>query len=122
MWDVTEAAAELTACYIAQISQGTVPSLRFNIPADLDLLGVSTRPLDLTGTATLRDWTLDPEQAGFRQLGINFQQPTTGRVLIVLKCSPRKAITRQPVLRFPKPVTDATPGGPDALYGLRRRG
>ena len=122
VWEVSEAGAELTACYIAQITLGTVSSLRFEVPAELDPLGVSTRSLDPGGTAALRDWTLASEQGSFRLLRIDFQQPTAGRVLVVLTCAPRRAITRQPVLRFPKPVADAAPGGPDALYGLRPRG
>ncbi len=122
VWDVTESGAELTACYIAQIAQGTVSSLRFDVPAELDPLGVATRSLDLNGTVALRDWTLGPEQAGYRPLRIDFQQPTAGRVLVVLTCAPRKVLTRQPVLRFPKPVTGSSPDEPDAVYGLRAKG
>jgi hypothetical protein len=121
VWDVSEAGAELTACYIVRIEQGTVSSLRFDVPAELDPLGVAVRSLEPGGTASLRDWSLDAENNGFRPLRLDFQGPTAGRVLVVLTLAPRKPVTRQPVLRFPKVA--ATGGGePDAVYGLRAKG
>ena len=44
-------------------------------------------------------------------------------MLVVLSLSPRKPITRQPVLRFPKVVLPGTaPAELDAAYGLRSKG
>ena len=119
VWDVSEAGAELTACYLVRIEQGTVSSLRYEIPAELDVLGVAVRPLDESATVSLRDWTLAPEQNGFRLLRLEFQGPTGGRVLVVLTLDPRKAVTRQPVLRFPRVVLPGVPVEPDAAYGVR---
>jgi hypothetical protein len=121
VWDVSETGAELTACYLVRIEQGTVSSLRYDVPAELEPLGVAVRSLEPGGTAALRDWSLDAENKGFRPLRLDFQGPTAGRVLVVLTLAPRKPITRQPVLRFPKVVgTGGTE--PDAVYGLRAKG
>jgi hypothetical protein len=123
VWEIKESGAELTACYLVRVEQGTISALRFEVPADLDPLAITVQPLDKDGVAALRDWTLAPEQKGLRQLRLEFQGPTAGRILVVLTLDPRPATTRQPVLRFPKVLL---PGGvmaePDACYGLRVRG
>ena len=122
VWDVSESGAELTACYLARIEQGTVGSFQINVPAELDTLAVVIRSLDLAGTAALRDWTVGAEEGGYRPLRIDLQAPIAGPLLVVLTCAPRTPITRQPLLRFPKPVLPAGAGEPDAAYGLRTRG
>jgi hypothetical protein len=122
VWDVSESGAELTACYLARIEQGTLGSLQFNVPAELDTLAVAVRSLDLAGTAALRDWTVGAEEGGYRPLRIDLQTPIAGPLLVVLTCAPRTPITRQPLLRFPKPVLPTGAGEPDAAYGLRTRG
>ncbi len=130
VWEVTEAGPELTACYVVRVEQGAISLLRFEVPTELDPLGVMVqglgdplRPTEPVPLVALRDWTLGAEQNGFRQLRLDFQGPTSGRVLVTLILNPRKAATRQPVLRFPKVIL---PGGatpePDAAYGLRAKG
>ncbi len=123
IWDVSEDGADLTACYFVRVEQGTVSSLRFEIPSELEPLALAIRPLDAGGTAALRNWTIGDEQAGFRPLRLDLQEPTGGRMLVVLSLSPRKPITRQPVLRFPRIITPgAVPTEQDAAYGLRVKG
>ena len=68
IWDVSEAGAELTASYLARVDRGTISSLQFEIPAELDVLGVTTRSLDPTGVAAMREWTLGKEAAGLLPL------------------------------------------------------
>ncbi|MBA4067679.1 MAG: hypothetical protein C0501_29040 [Isosphaera sp.] len=121
VWDVSPAGAELTAAYLVTVGPGTVSGLRFDVPAELDPLGVTVRPLDPGGSAALRDWTVDPEAGGFRPLRLDFQGPTGGRLAVVLSLAPRKAVTRQPVLRFPKVVAPGLPAEPDAAYWLRAK-
>jgi hypothetical protein len=100
-----------------------VTSLRFEVPTELEPLSLALRPLDPGGTVALRDWSIGAEQAGYRPLRLELQEPTGGRMLVVLSLSPRKAITRQPVLRFPKFVLPGTPPTElDAAYGLRAKG
>lgn len=123
IWDVSEDGADLTACYAARVEQGTVTSFRFEIPAELEPLALSVRSLDPGGTAALRDWSMAPEQGGFRVLKLDLQEATGGRVLVVLGLSPLKVLTRQPLLRFPKVVLpDGAAAAPDAAYGLRVKG
>lgn len=122
VWDVSEAEAQLTACYLVRIEQGTVSSLQFELPAELDAQSVAVRPLDPATTVGLRDWSVSPDQNGYRPLRIEFQGPTAGRILVVLTCDRRTTITRQPVLRFPRVVLPGDQSEPDAVYGLRARG
>ena len=122
VWDVTESGAELTACYLVRVEQGTVGSLPFAIPAELDPLAVSARSIDPTGGAALSDWKLGPLQGGFRTLRLDFQAPVAGRLLVVLTLSPRHTITRHPTLRFPRPILPGTSSELDAAYGLRVKG
>ena len=119
LWDVSEKGAELTACYITRIDQGTVSSLRYELPAELEPVEVSIRPLDINGEAALRDWSMGVEQGGMRQLRLDLQGPTSGRMLTVVNCRFKKAVTLQPVLRFPKPVIPGGNSEPDVIYGLR---
>ena len=119
VWDVTEAGAELTAAYLVRVEQGTVGGLRFEVPAELEVLRVAARSADAPAALPLRDWSLAPEKGGYRLLRVDFQGPTAGRFFVVLECAPRKALTRHPVLRFPKVAFGAVKGETDAVYGLR---
>jgi hypothetical protein len=124
VWDVSESGADLTAAYLVRVEQGAVGVLRYEIPAELEVLRVAARTLDApAGPVPLRDWTLAPEKSAFRQLRVEFQAPAAGRLLVVLECAPRKPLTRQPVLRFPRIIFGAaanpTAGETDAVYGLR---
>ncbi|AMV23089.1 hypothetical protein VT84_01665 [Gemmata sp. SH-PL17] len=120
VWDVTEAGAELNAAYLVRVEQGAVNGLRFDVPAELEVLRVAVRSTDLlTAPLALRDWTLGQEQAGARPLQIDFQTPTSGRFLVVLECSPRKPLTQRPVLRFPRVAFGSVKGETEAVYGLR---
>src|SRR5262249_61192923 len=91
-------------------------------PAELDVPGVVVRPLEMGSPAALRDWTVGKEQTGFRPLRIDLQGPPSGRLLVVLTCDPPRAVTRQPVLRFPRVVVPGPKAEPDAAYGLRVKG
>ncbi|QEG31947.1 hypothetical protein GobsT_67950 [Gemmata obscuriglobus] len=120
VWDVTDGGAELTAAYLVRVEQGTVPGLRVDVPAELEVLRVAVRAPDALGTApALRDWQLEPEKGGVRPLQIDFQGASAGRFLVVLECAPRKPLTRQPVLRFPRVVFGSVKGETDPVYALR---
>lgn len=124
VWDVSEAGAVLTACYAVRVEQGAVSALRFDVPAELNVLGVAVRPLEKDGPAALQDWTASADQDGYRTLRLDFQAPTAGRFLVVLSLSPRATLSRQPVLRFPRvvlPSGSPPPAEPDAAYGFRVR-
>ncbi|MBP3959377.1 hypothetical protein J8F10_29375 [Gemmata sp. G18] len=120
VWDVTEAGAELSAAYLVRVDQGSVGGLRFDVPAELEVLRVAVRSTDLLAAPlALRDWTLGQEQGGARPLQLDFQAPAGGRFLVVLECAPRRSLTRQPVLRFPRIVFGSVKGETEAIYGLR---
>jgi len=123
VWDVSESGTELTACYLVRIEQGTISSLQVHLPRNVELLGVLVRPLEQGGTVGLRDWEIgpDPDEHGFWPLRLDFQGPTTGRLLVVLTGHSRLAPTQQPVLQFPR-VATGTMAELDAVYGLRTRG
>jgi hypothetical protein len=119
VWDLTETGAELTAAYLVRVEQGTVPGLRFEIPAELEVLRVVARTTEPAGPISLRDWSLAPEKNGTRLLRLDFQTPIAGRFLAVLGCAPRKPLSRQPTLRFPRITFGTATGETEAVYGLR---
>jgi hypothetical protein len=120
VWDVGEAGAALTAAYLARVEQGTAVGLRFEVPAELEVLRVAARTTDApAGPIPLRDWTLAAEKGGGRLLRVDFQAPVAGRLLLVLECAPRKPLTRQPVLRFPRVSFGTVTGEVESVYGLR---
>lgn len=122
IWDVSEKGAELTACYLTRIEQGTISILRFDLPGELEPIDVSLRPLDSSSAAALRDWSLGTEREdGSRQLRLDLQGPTAGRMLTCLSCRLKKAVTRQPLLRFPKPVLAGSIAEQDTTYALRTK-
>lgn len=120
VWDVSETGHNLTACYQLRVDAGSVSTLRFDLPSDLEPVRVAVRSLDvILGQNVLRDWSIGKEASGSRPLRIDLNGPTDGRLLAVLECVPRGAPTRQPVLRFPRPVGMTRT---DAIYGLRASG
>jgi hypothetical protein len=123
VWDVTDAGAELTAAYLVRVEQGALAGLRFDVPRELEVLRVAVRALDAPAAPLpLRDWSLAAEEgkkdAG-RLLSVDFQNPTAGRLLAVLKLAPRRPVTRQPVLRFPRVHPGSLAGESESVYGLR---
>jgi hypothetical protein len=120
IWDVTEAGAELHAGYFVRVEQGTLTGLRFNVPAELEVLRVAARSTETPATPlAIRDWTLSAEKDGLRTLRVDFQSPVAGRFAVVLECGTRKPLTRQPVLRFPRVAFTNTTGEAESVYGLR---
>jgi hypothetical protein len=120
VWDVTDAGAELTAAYLVRAEQGALAGLRFEVPRELEVLRVAVRTLEAPAAPLpLRDWSLAAEKGGGRLLRVDFQNPTAGRLLAVLKCAPRRPVTRQPVLRFPRVQFGALAGEAESVYGLR---
>jgi hypothetical protein len=120
IWDVTDAGHQLTAVYHVRIERGTVPSLRFDLPVELEPTRVAARSLDsLLVPTVLRDWSLGKETNGVRPLTLNLIAPLEGRLFVVLECEPRNAPTLQPKLHFPRPVGMTRT---DAIYALRANG
>lgn len=120
VWDVTDGGAELTAAYLVRVEQGSVANLRFDVPSELEVLRVAVRAPDALAPApALKDWQLAPEKGGTRALRIDLQAPANGRFLVLLECAPRKPVTRQPVLRFPRAAFGTGKGEPSAAYALR---
>ena len=119
MWEVAETGAELTACYLFHIERGTAGGFRFDLPTDVDLTRVAVRSPDAASgaTAVLRDWTFGPEKGNVRPLRLQLQGPAEGRVLVLLEGVPRRPLTRQPTLRFPRPVGNLEMES--ATFGLR---
>ena len=99
IWDVTESGADLTAAYLVRVEQGTVNVLRFDVPAELEVLRVAARTLDApVGPLPLRDWAPAPEKAGGRVLRVDFQaRPSPGGSSggVVVECA-RKPPSRAP--------------------------
>lgn len=120
VWDVSESGAELTAAYLIRVEQGTVPGLVLEIPPDLEVVRVSARNLDLAAAwLALRDWSVVETKGRWPVLRVEFQNPTAGRFMVVFQAVPRRPISRQPVLRFPRIVFTNLQGTSESVYGLR---
>ena len=118
VWEVAEAGASLTAAYLVRVEQGTIAGLRFEIPPELEVMRVAARTADApAGAIPLRDWFFAPDKTGNRLLRVDFQTPAAGRLVVVLECAPRKPLTRQPVLRFPRVNFGGVTGETEAVYG-----
>ena len=97
IWDVSEAGAELTASYLARVDRGTISSLQFEVPAELDVLGVTTRSLDPTGVAAMREWTLGKKRPAFAPCA------STSRGRPPVGCwwsSPARRVSRSPTSQY----------------------
>ena len=74
--------------------------LTLEVPETVDPLRVLVRAGDaLTPTPRLRGWTVGAAANGWRPLDIRLQEPTDGRLLVVVVGHPRRALTTRPVLR-----------------------
>jgi hypothetical protein len=118
VWDLSEAEAELNACYLLKVERGSIGRLRIDVPAELEPTRVTVRAADAAAAAppVLRDWDLGPATDGFRPLDVHLAGPTDGRFVVNLECVPRRAATRQPVLRFPRLNTPAVKPVPNGIY------
>ncbi len=120
VWDVSEAGAVLTACYDIRAESGTAAGFRFDLPPGLEPVRVAARGLDpLAAPVAVQSWTVDAEKNGLRPLRVTLAAPADGRVLVTIECHTPAVPTRQPVLRFPRPVGMTRLGG---VYGLRAAG
>ncbi len=120
IWDMTEVGAELTAAYLIRVEQGTVADLTFEIPPELEVVRVTARNLDLASAwLSLRDWSTMETKGRHRLLRTEFQNPTAGRFLVVFQAVPRRPMSRQPVLRFPRMAWMQPTADSESVYGLR---
>jgi hypothetical protein len=120
VWDMNDAGAELTAAYLIRVEQGTVADFTFEIPPELEVVRVTARNLDLASAwLSLRDWSTVETKGRHRLLRTEFQNPTAGRFLIVFQAVPRRPMSRQPVLRFPRMALTQLTAESESVYGLR---
>lgn len=120
LWDVSESGADLTAAYLVRVEQGAAAGLRFEVPAELEVVRVAARTGDAPAApVALRDWALGEAKGAFRPLRLDFQAPVAGRFVVVLECAPRKPLARHPVLRFPRVAFGTVTGEVESVYGLR---
>ena len=123
MWEVAEARADLTAAYLVDRVR-TGHHSRTAIPRDSartwKCFELPPAPrTHLSGRYLLRDWFFAPDKNGARLCASISGAPAAGQLLVVLECSPRRPLTRQPVLRFPRVNFGGVTGETEAVYGLR---
>lgn len=122
LWDVGETEATLTAAFAYRIAGGQVNRLTLDVPDGVDPLRVLVRAGDApTPTPRLRGWTVGAAANGWRPLDIRLQEPTDGRLLVVVVGYPRRALTTRPVLRFPR-ATDTADADRDSYHAVRLTG
>jgi hypothetical protein len=103
VWDATDAAdAGVWAAFAYRVEAGVAERFALDVPAGLVPTRVLVRPLDGRAGVGLRGWTGGPGADGGTRVDVRLQQPSDGRVLVVLRAVPAKPLTATPVLRFPR--------------------
>jgi hypothetical protein len=122
LWDIGETEATLTAAFAYRVTGGQLNRLTIDVPDDIDPLRVSVRAGDtLTPTPRLRGWATGAAANGWRPLDIRLQDPTDGRLLVVVEGHPRRPLPNRPVLRFPR-AADAADADRDSYHAVRVTG
>jgi hypothetical protein len=108
LWDLRPASLGLTGAVQFSVTNGTMLQARFALPEGIDIRSVElagrTGPPTLLPGASIRRWDVignDP----FRQLVVEFTQPVSGSVPLLLEMVPRVSLTPgQWQLRLPSPL------------------
>lgn len=122
VWDVTDSYdAGVWTAFAYTVAGGGVGRLEIDIPPGLVATKLLVRPTDPRANPVgVRGWRIGPNADGTRVVA-RLQQPTDGRVLVLVRAVPDKPLGPNPVLRFPRPV-----GIPDAdrdsVYAVRFTG
>ena len=111
-WDLRPANLALTAAVQLGITKGSLTQARFALPEGIEVRSVGlARTGAAAPSAAIRKWGVvgkDPS----RQLVVDFSQPVSGNVPLILEMVPRIAITPgSAVLRLPSPLVGTTTEG-----------
>jgi hypothetical protein len=117
VWDVSDAAPAVTAAFAYRIDGGTTDTLPVGVPDGLQL--VSVRVIDQRGNG-VRGWVAGDGAGGGTAVDVRLQQPTDGRVALVMRAVPTRPLPDTPVLRYPRALVPATDR--DGVYGVRFAG
>lgn len=121
LWDVGETDATVTAAFAYRIAGGQLNRLTIQLPDSVETERVLVRAGDaLSPIPGLQGWTVGPSSNGWHPLELRLQQPTDGRVLVVVVGHPRRPLTARPVLRMPRADTEA--GDRDSYHAIRLSG
>ncbi len=102
--EVDAASIGLLSVWEYDVRQGSVRQLKFNLPAEWQVVKVDVRHDTTTEQATahgIRDWQRGPTVAGMRELKIDLQSALAGRFRLQLECVPQRPSTRQLLVRLP---------------------
>lgn len=103
VWDLTEAGEAATAVFLFRVTGGSTARFAIEIPDGLEPTRPTVRTPDPRGPG-LRDWRIDPAQAGWRKLTLQLQAPTEGLVTVAVRLYPKQSGGATPTLRFPRAI------------------
>jgi hypothetical protein len=114
-WDLRPRSLALAAGVQFAVARGTLAQVRFALPEGLEVRQVELKaragPAPVLPAPALRQWRV-VGQGGGRQLVIDFAQPVTGTVTLLIDMVPRLALTPgQWVLRLPAPLGATSTAG-----------
>jgi hypothetical protein len=112
-WDLRPAAPGLTGVVQFTVTKGSLPQLRLALPEGLEVRSVepAARPAMTTAAPAVRRWEVVGKDPG-RQLVVDFGQPVSGTVALVIEMVPRLALVPGNwLLRLPAPVQGTTTEG-----------
>jgi hypothetical protein len=112
-WDLRPATMGLTAAVQLGIAKGSLTQARFALPEGIEVrsVTVATRAGVPASAAAIRQWSV-AGKAPFRQLVVDFTQPVSGTVPLLLEIVPRVVLVPgQLTLRLPTPLLGTTVEG-----------
>ncbi|MCU0704910.1 MAG: hypothetical protein MUF18_13115 [Fimbriiglobus sp.] len=120
VWDATDSPeAGVWGAFAYRVESGGVDRFDIDIPAGLIPTRVLVRPTDPRANAVgLRGWRTTPGPDAGTRVTARLQQPTDGRVLVLVRAVPAKPLGPNPVLRFPQ-AADLPDADRDGVYAVR---
>jgi len=116
LWEITPASNTLSAVLQYSIAKGSLSKLKIHLPEEMVVrnIGVSRLPGDLAEDRPprLQDWRVSGTGVD-RQLELDFYQPVSGGVQVMLELVPMRVFAGSVVLPLPVPLNTRSAEGED---------
>jgi len=122
IWDLGEDGSGCTSAFLYRIQGGTLSQLKFECPEALEIVSVHVRTLEIRPQSLgLKKWTAGKPANGWCPVTVALQNPSDGRIAMIVKLKPRKLLSVRPTLRVPR-STDAADAERESDIGFRLQG
>lgn len=117
VWDIDPTSATLYSAFDYRISQGSVNSLRVQLPPNVEVARLEVRP-ETNPVGSPPSWVRDWSIAGNRALKLDLQAPLSGNARLLLELVPIRSLSARPNLQYPVAL-DAAENEAYLSYRLR---